>query len=131
MVRDRAIHGIPSRIAAARDGSRTRSDLANRQDSCAKGVHPHWCEARTQRDTTTAESLRQREATRFAATAHMLDWFCICPGDLRPRDAVIVRAAQYVERRLREDADECFQANLTPTSHAVRGLVGLSEGGEP
>ncbi len=67
-----------------------------------------------------------RYKNKIRVTGHMLEWMAIVPPDLRPPNENILRAARYLEARLRADARFLFQSELLPVTHAIRALLNLS-----
>lgn len=68
--------------------------------------------------------------SRLVITGHMLEWFAIAPDDVRPPAAVIVRAAEFTRRELLARPEAYMNSHfLNPTTHALRALCHLSDGG--
>lgn len=62
-----------------------------------------WYRPMAPAEPVTSENDVTRYKNKIRVTGHMLEWMAIVPPDLRPPDENLVRAAKYLEGRLRSD----------------------------
>jgi len=68
--------------------------------------------------------------TRLRVTGHHLEWIAIAPNAVRPADKCVIRAIEYLQRRMLDLPPDSYYHNYTLLTHAARALVLLS-GREP
>lgn len=60
---------------------------------------------------------------QLLSTGHALEWWAIAPEEVQPPRETVVRAGQWLSRRILEMSDRVIEENYTFLTHAGRALV--------
>ncbi len=66
---------------------------------------------------------RDLDSARILATGHALEWLALAPSEVHPPREVLVRAGQWLARRIIELDDEKIKTYYTFLTHAGRALA--------
>ena len=117
----------PCLLQATRESVRSRllkfsHDLTDSQ-SAAGFWSRHWSP-----ELADADAMEDEHTEWVRCTGHHLEWIALLPADLRPGDAVVHRAAQFLLATLRDISplDLYESRSFCPLNHAARALVVLT-----